>query len=174
MKNLLVLAVVLLTAFSSDLAAQKQKIGHLDATKILEQLPERDSLQVVLENEYKKAQQEIMDAQTDFQEAYNEFVTKSQDGTFSQSRIQMEQGNLQNMQAGLEAFQQNKQQELMDYETKLMKPIEDKIKKAIKKVAEENGFAYIIDTSTNVALYYDGGENVLNLVLKELGITVTE
>lgn len=51
----------------------------------------------------------------------------------------------------------------------LVQPLIDKAKKAIEEVAKENGFTYIIDTSSG-ALLYSGGEDILPLVKKKLNL----
>ena len=46
----------------------------------------------------------------------------------------------------------------------------ERTNQAIKDVAQENSFTYILDVSTGFVLYYDGGQDVLPLVKTKLGL----
>ena len=81
----------------------------------------------------------------------------------------LEETNLQNSQASLQQYAQDIQTELAQYEQYLLVPLQEKVKAAIKKVAEANNFAYILDSSIGATLY-EGGEDVYGLVAKELGV----
>jgi outer membrane protein len=59
-----------------------------------------------------------------------------------------------------------------------MKPVFEKVGKAIETVAVENGFAYIINPQMmnggDVLLFADEKYNISNLVLKKLGIDISK
>jgi outer membrane protein len=74
---------------------------------------------------------------------------------------------IQNLEVRINEAQQNSQIELQELEMKLMKPIFDKVKKAIDDVSIENGYTLIFDTSSGAVLYA-GGDNVLDLVKEKL------
>ena len=53
---------------------------------------------------------------------------------------------------------------------KMVKPIQDKVYKAIQKIAENGRFAFVLDSSSELAvLYYNDKYDKTNDVLKELG-----
>ena len=54
-------------------------------------------------------------------------------------------------------------------EKALLTPIIDRAKEAIRDVAKENGYTYIFDSAVGVTLY-EGGDDVLPLVKKKLGL----
>ncbi|MFN6038545.1 MAG: OmpH family outer membrane protein, partial [Bacteroidota bacterium] len=54
------------------------------------------------------------------------------------------------------------------YEGALMKPINEKVRKAIEKVAKDNSFKYIFDTTAGTIPYCDPADDVYKLVKKEL------
>jgi outer membrane protein len=54
-----------------------------------------------------------------------------------------------------------------------LKPIIDKAKKAIEDVAKENGYTYIFDSSVGVLLYYENSDDIMTLVKKKLGLSLT-
>ncbi|MCC6838021.1 MAG: OmpH family outer membrane protein, partial [Bacteroidia bacterium] len=40
------------------------------------------------------------------------------------------------------------------------------------QVAKENGYKYVLDTSTGLVLYNEPADDIIGLVVKKLGITV--
>ena len=52
--------------------------------------------------------------------------------------------------------------------TELQIPLQNKMNAAIEKVAEANGFSYILQLE---ATLYAGGEDITKLVRKELGLS---
>jgi outer membrane protein len=76
------------------------------------------------------------------------------------------------LQARIEAFQQSAQQDLQTKQTELITPFVNKAKQAIKDVAKEGGFSYILNAVEDLLLYSEGGEDVTPLVKKKLGITL--
>ena len=70
-------------------------------------------------------------------------------------------------------FSQAADQKLQEEQVSLFAPLQEKVKKAIEKVAIANGYTYVLDSST--LLYVDkvNGNDFTDLVKKELGIVVT-
>jgi outer membrane protein len=74
------------------------------------------------------------------------------------------------LQDRIQAFQQSAQKDISDKQTELITPFVDKAKKAIKDVAKEGGYAYILNAVEDILLYSEGGEDVAPQVKKKLGI----
>ena len=83
---------------------------------------------------------------------------------------QTKQREIQDMAARIEEFQQNAQKQLQDREQELLKPVIDRAKKAIEEVAREGGYTYILDAGTAAILYDGGGDDIMPLVKKKLGL----
>ena len=66
-------------------------------------------------------------------------------------------------------FQEMASNEVSKEEENRVRPILEKAKSTIEKVAKANGFTYIIDTSTGVLLYI-GGTDITSLVCADMGI----
>jgi outer membrane protein len=167
MRILLVIAVIFGASLFNTVSAQKTKIGHLDAAKLMENLPERDSLANLIKTEYEKKQLQLQSAQAELERNYQAYMAKRE--SMDASLRALEETNLQNSQASLQQYAQDIQTELAQYEQDLLVPLQEKVKAAIKKVAEANNFAYILDSSIGATLY-EGGEDVYGLVAKELGV----
>lgn len=166
MKILVVIAVIFGASLFNTANAQKSKIGHLDAAKLMENLPQRDSLANLIKSKYEMKQGQLQNAQAELERNYQEYMSNRE--TMDASLRSLKESELQNSQASLQQFAQDIQTELAQYEQDLLLPLQDKVRAAIKKVAEANGFIYILDSSIGATLY-EGGEDVYELVAKELG-----
>ncbi len=171
MKNLSkVLAIVLLIAVAASANAQKAtKIGHIDFGKVLEQMPGQDTVKVVMEKYVQSLQGELQTMQSELEMKGADY----QKNVASMSSIikNTKEKEITDLQGRIEAFQQSAQKELSDKQTELITPFVDKAKAAIKAVAKEGNFAYILNGVEDILLYSDGGEDIAPLVKKKLGIT---
>lgn len=159
------LMVVLMAGFITPALAQK--FGHIDSQALLENMPERDSLQTVLQAQAAQYQQALEDMDKEFTTKYQDYVARQAELPAA-IRAQKEK-DLRTMESGLQEAATNFQNELGQLEQTLFSPMIDRAKNAIEKVGADNGFTYIFDASTGVTLY-NGGEDIMPLVKKELGI----
>jgi outer membrane protein len=89
--------------------------------------------------------------------------------TYSDIIKKTRENDLLDKQKRLEEFQQNASTKLDARNAELLKPILDKILKAVDKVAADNGFTYILDVSKGTVVYTSrDSQNINTLVLKIL------
>ena len=172
MKKLLLtlLACAMFILVSGTSVFAQQKIGHIDTQAILQLMPERDSAAKV----YEKFNAEITKNFESMNVVYNnllETYTKQKDSLSSFIRSAKE-AELVDMQGKIQNFRDVAQQELDKKQSELMAPIVEKLKKAIKAVAEANKFTYVIDVAGGSLVYFPEDEslNILPLVKAKLGI----
>lgn len=172
MKKLLLTLAACLTLIlvSGTSSFAQQKIGHIDTQAILQLMPERDSAAKI----YEKFNEEITKNFESMNVVYNnllETYTKQKDSLSSFIRSAKE-SELVDMQGKIQNFRDVAQQELDKKQSELMAPIVDKLKKAIKAVAEANKFTYVIDVAGGSLVYFPEDEalNLLPLVKAKLGI----
>ena len=176
MKRLLLtlVACVMFILVSGTYSYAQQKIGHIDTQAVLQLMPERDSAAKVYEKfneEIKKNYESMTVVFNNLQEAY----TKQKD-SLSAFIVKAKEAELIDMRDKITNFQTVAQQELDKKQNDLMAPIIDKLKKAIKAVAEANKFTYILDTQAGAGIgaviYYPEDEslNIMPLVKAKLGI----
>lgn len=172
MKNLLKIAAILvLVAFATSVNAQKAaKVGHVDFGKILETMPGQDTVKTVLERYYKDLQDQLQAMQSEYEMKAADYQKNA--ATLSNIIKATKEKELIDLQGRIEAFQQSAQQEIGNKQTELITPFVDKAKQAIKDVAKEGNFAYILNAVEDILLYSEGGEDVTPLVKKKLGITL--
>jgi outer membrane protein len=143
------------------------KIGHVNFDEIMQALPERDSAQAVLEKETK----ELQATYEELTATYNQLYDAYQKGLSSYTAIvkKTKEDELADKQKRLSEFEQNASTTLQNRNTELVKPIIEKINKAINKIATENGFTYILDISKGSVVFVSKeSQNITQLVLKTL------
>lgn len=172
MKNLLkIAAIIVLVAFATSVNAQKAaKVGHVDFGKILETMPGQDTVKTVMERYVKDLQDQLQTMQSEYEMKAADYQKNA--ATLSNIIKATKEKELIDLQGRIEAFQQSAQQELSTKQTELITPFVDKAKQAIKDVAKEGNFAYILNAVEDILLYSEGGEDVTPLVKKKLGITL--
>jgi outer membrane protein len=170
MKNLLkVLTIVVLVAVAATASAQKaSKIGHIDFGKVLEQMPGQDTVKKVMEKYVQTLQGELQTMQQELELKGADYQKNA--ATMSTIIKATKEKEITDLQGRIEAFQQSAQQELQSKQTELITPFVTKAKQAIKDVAKEGGYAYILNAVEDLLLYSEGGEDVTPQVKKKLGI----
>ncbi|MBR7167689.1 MAG: OmpH family outer membrane protein [Bacteroidales bacterium] len=165
-KTFIVIAMALLS-LGTAFAQKSVKLGHIDSNELLKIMPGRDSAQAKLQREMTELEGALQNMQMELQQLYNDYMAK--ESQMSDLIKQVEQKKLQETGARIEEFQKNAQLQLQESEKTLLTPIIDRAKEAIRKVAKDNGYTYIFDSAVGVTLY-EGGDDILPLVKKELGL----
>lgn len=172
MKNLLkILAIVVLVAVAATTNAQKAtKIGHIEFGKLLEQMPGQDTVKGVMEKYVQALQGELQTMQSELEMKGADYQKNAT--TMSAIIRATKEKEITDLQGRIEAFQQSAQQDISSKQTELITPFVEKAKQAIKDVAKEGGYAYIMNSVEDLILYSEGGDDVMPQVKKKLGITL--
>ena len=97
-------------------------------------------------------------------------ILQTEGATLLGSVLAAKQKELQDLQARIQAFEEQAQTDLQTKQEELLKPIVDRAKAAIAEVAKENGYSYVFDSGLGVLLYSEESDNIIELVKKKLGI----
>jgi len=169
MRNLkLFLAAIVLFVGTTAMTNAQSKMAHIDTQALVESMPEMKAAQSELEKIRKTYDTEIkalakeLDTKIKQYEAEAESKTDEENG----KRVQEVQG----MQGNIQAYRQQASQDLQKKEVDILKPVLEKAKTAIQKVARAQGFQYVMDSSTGAGLLLADGKDLLPDVKKELGI----
>ena len=164
MRKVLLIAMVLVTSLG---AMAQEKFGHIDSNELLKMMPER----AAAEEKVKAFQQDLVKKleamQAEYQNKYQEFMD-NQDG-MTQTERDAKTRDILDLEQRIQQFQVKAQEDIQKQEQELLAPMIDRAKNAIEKVGKENGFTYIFDSSVGVILY-EGGEDIMPKVKKELGL----
>ena len=159
-----VFTVVLLMACTYTISAQK--LGYVNTEIVIAELPEvkeaNTNIETLRTQLMKKGQDMIKELQTKYQEL------QAKQNEISPLLYNQELEALKTKEGEIQAFEQDSQVKLQKKSEELLKPIQDKVNAAIKAVATENGYAYIIDLAAGNILYADETVDVSTLVAAKL------
>ena len=167
MKKLITLCLVAVFA----MAAHAQKFALLDMEYILSNVPAYERANEQLNQVSKKWQAEVealnTEAATMYKNYQNEVVFLSQDQKKKKQEAIMAK---EKQAADLKRKYFGPEGELFKKRTSLISPIQDEIYNAVKAVAEENGYAVVVDrASASSIIFATPRIDVSNEVLAKLG-----
>ncbi|MBR9976500.1 MAG: OmpH family outer membrane protein [Bacteroidetes bacterium] len=149
-----VLIAVLLIGAAVQVTAQ-QNIAYVDIGAILQELPEAQEAQRLLDAQVDKWQQELQSLEDEWQAKFNDYDKRKLILT-DQGRARAEQ-ELQELDARIMQYRDEKfgqDGELFKLEDQLMRPIQDLIFDQVKQLGVERGYDYVFDKSGGVMIIY--------------------
>jgi outer membrane protein len=155
MKNLMRFNLALLVLVISASAAFAQKYAYVNTQYILDNIPEYKSAQQALDNASLAWQKEIEDRYAIIDKLYKTYQAEQVLLTEEMKKRRQDEINtkekdvkeLQKQRFGFEGDLFKKKQELV-------KPIQDKIYNAVKKLAMDGSYAVIFDKSSDLVMLY--------------------
>lgn len=151
---------------------QAQKYGYVNTQYILEKMPEYKEAQKKLDELSEQWQKEIETKYGEIEKMWQAYqkekiLLPEEERSKREDEIAMKERavkDLQKQRFGVSGDLFTKRQELI-------KPIQEKIYKAIKEVAEQGGYAFIFDKANSAfILYADPKNDKSDAVLKKLGL----
>jgi len=147
-----------------------QKFAYINSQAILGNLPEVKQANANIEtfrNQLISLGQKKLES---LQKKYQDLDQKQKRGELSPKQLEVEAQKLKLEEDKLNKFDQESQKRILEKSEELLKPIRDKMQKAIDDVAKENGFEFIFDASMGFILYADEKTDVSDKVKVKLGI----
>ncbi|MCZ2129232.1 MAG: OmpH family outer membrane protein [Bacteroidia bacterium] len=171
MKKLFLIAFAVL--FAGTAFSQKQKFGYVDTEYILGKMPEYRSAQKQLDELSKDWQTQVDKKYADLDAKFKEF--KAEEPLLTKDQRKEREQTIVNMETEAKRFENEKfgpEGELFKKRQELIKPIQDKVFKAIQSVAKDGAYDFVFDIAGNMVVLitdpkYDLSDNVLEL----LGVT---
>jgi outer membrane protein len=165
---------VLLAALSicSFISQAQTKIGFADVDYIFSQMPEYKQIEVELKATETQLKKEIDAKAAEFQKKYQDY-SQNLNTMLDAVRANTER-ELQQLQQNLQKLQEDAQTTIQNKHTQLMKPVYEKISKALEATSKENNYNLVISQqigNLDVVLYADENADISDLVLKKMGIT---
>jgi outer membrane protein len=171
MKAIGVRIVLIVSLFIAAAHMQAQtKVAFINSELILTSLPEAQDAQKQLDALTGSWQADLTKMQTDLQKKFDEYDKKKL--IMSDKRRAEVEKELQDMDKKMVDFRTAKfgsTGELFTKQNELMKPVQDKVFKAVKDVADEEGYDYVFDkTSTTLLMYANPKHDMTNKVISKL------
>lgn len=155
MKTFVKIGAFLIAMVCITATTQAQKFGYVNSAAILSEMPAVKQMQSNLEGLQTQLEKKGKQMIDDFQAQQQDAAQKEQTGVLSPVQRETLLKELQAKEQEIIKFQKESQQKLLEKEQELLKPIQDKIIKAINMIAEEGSYQYIFDGTSGVLLYAD-------------------
>lgn len=173
MKQLLAFtAVAAFLLLGTTTATAQQKIAHINTDTIILRM---DAYSKALSNvqAYGQQLQKLLSSKEEQLKAYvQEVQTQIQMGEMTPKAQSEAEQKIQKMQSDLQTEALKADQSLSRREQELLAPIYSNFRRAMTQVAQENGYAYILDQKS--FLYLDGGEDATAAVAELLNVDLSK
>ncbi len=164
----LLFVIALFGLFAFAQTNMNQQTAFVDSDEIITNMPEYKRAKSEVEAYGVQLQKNLEAKQQKMAEYYQEVMQGAQTGTLSPLQQKEAEEKLTKMQEELQKSAMDADQKLAQKEADLTKPIYEKFEQALKTVAKESGYAYIVERK--LFLYSDGGINATQAVKAHLGI----
>ncbi|MCD4651335.1 MAG: OmpH family outer membrane protein [Candidatus Cloacimonetes bacterium] len=166
------LFVILLLVLTTMLLADKDKVGYIDSAEIMKLSKDAQEAQTIFENDQRAWKQQADDIRKEVTDLKDEYERKKY--------MMLDQGKeealkkITEKETELEQFLQSifgSNGKAAQRNEELLEPIHNKLRDAIKTVADDNGFSIILDLSSGAIVYAIPGINVTDQVVAEMDIS---
>ncbi len=164
-KTLLFAAILFIGATSFTQA--QSKIAHINTNELIEAMPEMKTAKAELEKLGKTYEAEIQKMAVEYQNKMKQYGAEVETKTEEENAKRQEE--VLSIEQSIRQYQSNAQQDIQKKESELMKPIFEKAKNAIQKVAKAQGFQYVLDSTQGSGVLLADGKDLMADVKKELG-----
>ncbi|MCR4824151.1 MAG: OmpH family outer membrane protein [Bacteroidales bacterium] len=151
--------------------AQKGAIVYFNLDRVLAEYDMANDLRSVFETKANSINQEVQRRVNKFQKDANAFQDKINKGLLTQSTAQLQGQKLQEQQASVENYANQKQQEIMEEQQVMLNQIYDAVKTFIDGYNETQGYAMIVATGSSAIISGDIFPNPIVTGAAELDIT---
>jgi Skp family chaperone for outer membrane proteins len=150
---LLLLAFIFVSAVNNSIA--QTKVGYIDSKRIIESMQESVDAKQRLENLVSQWQGELKTLQDSLKSMKDDYDKKKL--ILTEQLRQQKETEIKDMETSVGNFRVQKFGEGGEYftkQTEFMKPVYDRIFKAIETVAKEEKYDYVFDRSSDILLLY--------------------
>jgi len=168
MKQLKSLLIAALLFVGVNQAAQAQaKVAHINVSDLMAAMPDMKAAQAQLDKVTKTYDTEYNTMVEEFRKKVGQYEKEA--STVTDAVNDTRSKEVQDMQKRIQDYQQNASKELQAKQEAIFKPILEKSRLSIQKVAKAKGYQYVLDSSTGSGVLLADGPDLLNDVKKDLG-----
>lgn len=175
MKKYLILMVLVAGV---SLFGNAQKVGWTNVELLLAYLPETEAMEKKLGDLEKAALEQLEIKQKYYQQKLLEYMEVKEAGKLSEAMDQAAQTELTKLQSEIQDGVKLAELKLVEKRMEMLKPIQEKMQKAIDDVSKEQGYAYILNNAMGsgipTIIYGTAEDDVTEAIAKKLGIETEE
>lgn len=169
MKNLIAVTLLLFVGTS---VASAQKMAHADISGILSVMPDNEKINQDLQIYATGLSKRVEDMKAQLDGAVKQFNQVLATGDTAKALEIQKQG--MEMDKEIQQAAQQAEQQLAQKRNDLLKPVLDKIRAAMEKVAKQKGYDYVLNSvdgaGTSIVLWGPNEADITRAVVEELGI----
>ena len=165
LKNLFIVATISL--MSNLILNAQSKVAHINTQELVEAMPDMKNAKSELEKLAKTYETDIQAMATELQNKIKQYDAESSTKTDEENGKRLQE--VQGMEQSIRQYQQQAQSDLQKKEFDLLKPISEKAQAAIIKVANAQGFDYVLDSTQGQGVILANGKDLMTDVKSELG-----
>lgn len=156
--------------------AQGLKVGYTDHEVLILNMPEYQTVQRTLQQEYQGSQTELQTAYADYQAQVERY--QKQQALLSEEKRQEREKELMTAQQNLQQRAAEKDEALSQREIELMSPLFEKVDTAIRAIAQEKGLDIVLRSQAGPSqpiILYVNEEKITDITLdvaRRLGLDV--
>jgi outer membrane protein len=146
----------------TSLSDAQTKIAYINSATVMEQLPEAQDAQKQIDALAQQWQTELNQMASDLQKKVDDYDKRKL--IMSDKRRAEVEKELQDLDKKIVDFRNQKfgtSGEMFTKQNDLMKPIQEKIFKAVKDVADEEAYDYVVDRSSSTLLLFANAKHDL-------------
>lgn len=147
------------------------KVGAVDVDYILSNMPEMNNVQEQLQIYGSQLDLDLTKKVDEYKILATEY--KAGEATFTDEQKMEKQNVLRNLDNDIGKFQQNGAKLMEIKQQEFLKPLYQKIGKALEKVAKAEGYTQVMQTTADM-VYLDPEYDLTGPILSEMGITISE
>lgn len=154
-KSLLTILFSFVVIFSANSLMSQTKVGYIDSKKIIDGMQDSRDAKARLDNQVTEWQTELKVLEDSLQNMKDDFEKKKlilTDQLKEQTETQIKNLETRVINFRTEKFGENG--EYFQKQTEFMKPVLDKVFKAIEIVAKDGNYDYVFDRSSEIMLLY--------------------
>ena len=165
-----VLAGIMMLGFTAFGQETPTKIGHINADQLLQIMPETKEAQTAIETYRGQLENDLTVMETELQTKIQSFRENEKMMTTLSRETKTKE--IQDIQQRIQEYSMKAQEDFAAKQEELLTPIIEKASAAVQKVAKDNGFTYILDSSESkaVVIFAENGIDIMDLVKAELGL----
>ncbi len=177
MKYVIKSVLAAICCLSVGVAFGQQKIGHVNTPAIFQVMAEVKTANEVYQAFAKTKQTELEQMEAEYRKKLAEGQELQQTRSEANKatvdpQLQTIETVLVDLQRRIQEVQQKAQQDMQVKEEELYTPIQAKVDNAIKAVAKEKGYAYVLDIANPAIKFFETGDDLQMDVRAKLGIPV--
>ena len=152
----------------APMALSAQKFGYINTQELFAQMPELKGVEARLDSLNSQYETLLTAMQEEYQKKLQDYQSKQ--STMTEAIRQITEEELYTLQQRIQSTYQTAQQDVQKKQEEFLVPVQERMINAIKKVGEDKGFTYILNSATSTVYVGNDAINVMEDVKKELGI----